>query len=205
MKLRSIMSLILMCLTGITVYASSEKTMDNLKAAFKSESNASAKYAAYAEQARKEGFIPIAIMFSAASRSESIHAMNHKAVIEKMGGKTDQISPEFTTKSTKENIEDAIKGEDYEMITMYPEFIKSARDENAGDAIKSFRWAMETEKKHVLIYNNALNAMNSNDMKSLPKVYWVCPKCGNTYDQPKPEEKCAFCYTSKDKFIKFDK
>ena len=64
---------------------------------------------------------------------------------------------------------------------------------------------METEKRHSLMYTNALTALNKNDLKSLPKVYWVCPKCGNTYDQAKPEDKCAFCYTSRDKFIKFDK
>ncbi|MEI8006435.1 MAG: ferritin family protein [Bacteroidota bacterium] len=205
MKTRSIILLILMLLTGVTAYAGSEKTMENLKAAFKGESTASAKYAAFAEQARKEGFIPIAIMFNATSKAEAIHAMNHKAVIEKMGGKTELVNPEYTVKTTKENVEDAIKGENYEMMTMYPEFLKAAKDENANDAIKSIRWAMETEKKHYLIYTNALNGLNKNDVKSLPKVYWVCPKCGNTYDQPKPEDKCAFCYTSRDKFIKFDK
>ena len=205
MKVRSTISLILMLLTGITVYAGSEKTMENLKAAFKGESTASAKYAAFAEQARKEGFVPIAILFNATSRAEAIHALNHKAVIEKMGGKTDPVTPEFTVKTTRENLEDAMKGESYEMMTMYPEFTKVARDENASDALKSFRWAMETEKKHYLMYTNALNCLNKNDVKSLPKIYWVCPKCGNTYDQAKPEDKCAFCYTSRDKFIKFDK
>jgi len=205
MKVRRTISLILMLLTGITVYAGSEKTMENLKAAFKGESTALAKYAAFAEQARKEGFVPIAILFNATSRAEAIHAMNHKAVIEKMGGKTDPVTPEFTVKTTRENLEDAMKGENYEMMTMYPEFTKVAKDENASDALKSFRWAMETEKKHYLMYTNALNGLNKNDVKSLPRVYWVCPKCGNTYDQVKPEDKCAFCYTSRDKFIKFDK
>jgi len=205
MKTRIIYSLILICAIGISTCSATEKTLENLKSAYKGESVASAKYAAYAEQARKEGFLPIAIMFGATSKAEAIHALNHKAVIEKLGGKVDPLSPQFTVKTTKENLEDALKGEDYEMITMYPEFIKTARDENSNDAIKSFRWAMETEKKHFLFYTNALNALNKNDLKSLSKVYWVCPKCGNTYDQAKPEEKCAFCYTSRDKFIKFDK
>jgi len=205
MKTRRIISFMLMCIFGISAYAGAEKTIENLKAAFKGESTASAKYAAYSEQARKEGFIPIAILFEATSKAEAVHAMNHKAVIEKMGGKADPVTPQFTVKTTKENLEDAIKGESYEMTTMYPEFIKSARDENANDALKSFRWAMETEKKHALMYTNVLTALGKNDMKSLPKVYWVCPKCGNTFDQPAPESKCPFCYTSKDKYIKFDK
>jgi rubrerythrin len=205
MRTRKMISFFLMTLIGFVAYAGSEKTMENLKAAFKGETTASAKYAAYAEQARKDGFIPLAIMFQATSKSESIHAMNHKAVIEKMGGKADPVNPQFTVKTTKENLEDALTGEHYEMMTMYPDFIKTAKEENAGDAVKSFRWAMETEKKHSLIYTNAMNALMTGDMKITPKVYWVCPKCGNTYDQVKPEDKCAFCYTSQDKFLKFDK
>ncbi len=204
MRMRIIISVILMCIIGFS-FAASEKTMVNLNAAYKGESTASAKYAAYAEQARKEGFIPIAIMFEATSKAEAVHALNHKAVIEKMGGKIAAFTPQFTVKTTRENLEDAIKGENYEIATMYPDYVKTAKDDNANDAVKSFRWAMETEKKHSLIYSNALNALNKNDLKSLPKVYWVCPKCGNTYDQAKPEDKCAFCYTSRDKFIKFDK
>ena len=178
MRMRIIISVILMCIIGFT-FAASEKTMVNLNAAYKGESTASAKYAAYAEQARKEGFIPIAIMFEATSKAEAVHALNHKAVIEKMGGKIAAFTPQFTVKTTRENLEDAIKGENYEIATMYPDYVKTAKDDNANDAVKSFRWAMETEKKHSLIYSNALSALNKNDLKSLPKVYWVCPKCGN--------------------------
>ncbi len=204
MRMRIIISAILMCCTGIAL-AGPEKTMVNLNAAYKGESTASAKYAAYAEQARKEGFIPVAIMFEATSKAEAVHALNHKAVIEKLGGKVEPLTPQFTVKTTRENLEDAIKGENFEIVTMYPGYVKTAKDDNANDAVKSFRWAMETEKKHSLMYTNALNALNKNDLKSLPKVYWVCPKCGNTYDQVKPEDKCSFCYTSRDKFIRFDK
>ncbi|MCX6240277.1 MAG: hypothetical protein NTX43_00500 [Bacteroidetes bacterium] len=205
MKTRCIISFIMICVFGIPAFAGVEKTIANLTAAFKGESTASAKYAAFAEQAKKEGFLPVAIMFEATSKAEAIHALNHKAVMEKLQVKADPVMPHFTVKTTKENLEDAIQGENYEFTSMYPDFIKTAKDDNANDAIKSFRWAMETEKRHSLMYTNALTALNKNDLKSLPKVYWVCPKCGNTYDQAKPEDKCAFCYTSRDKFIKFDK
>ena len=205
MRTKHVFSMFLMCIIGISLFAGNEKTITNLNAAFKGESTASAKYAAYAEQAKKEGFLPIAIMFEATSKAEAVHALNHKAVIEKLGGKTDPVTPQFTVKTTKENLDDAVKGENYEIATMYPGFLATAKEENANDAVKSFRWAMETEKKHSLIYTNAISALSANNLTTLPKVYWVCPKCGNTYDQAKPEDKCAFCYTSRDKFIKFDK
>jgi rubrerythrin len=201
----------LICLTlvfsaGQLVHAAgNDKTIANLKDAFKGESTASAKYAAYALQAKKEGFLQIATMFEATSKAEKIHADNHKTVLEKLGQKVGTIAPEFAVKTTAENIGDAIKGETYEMTTMYPGFIATAKTEDVAPASKSFRWAMDTEKKHQVMYQNALNALNAKKQESLPKVYWVCPKCGNTYDVAKPEATCSFCSTKSDKYIKFGK
>ncbi len=206
MRRTMLSGMILLIVTGLMSFAGgADKTIENLKAAFKGESTASAKYAAYAEQAKKEGFAQIASMFEATSKAESIHAANHKTVIEKMGQKLDAVKPEFTVKTTKENLQDAIQGETYEMTKMYPDFIATAKTEDAAGAVKSFRWAMETEKKHQLMYQNALNALNSKKLETLSKIYWVCPKCGNTYDTAKPEASCSFCSTKSDKFIKFGK
>jgi len=94
---------------SLAVSAAPEKTLDNLQAAFNGESNAHAKYAAYAEKADKEGFPGVASLFRAASKAEQVHADGHAAVIKAMGAvpKADVKVPE--PKSTKENLEDAIK------------------------------------------------------------------------------------------------
>ncbi len=181
-----------------------DKTIENLKAAFKGESTASAKYAAFAIQAKKEGLSALGTMFEATSKAEQIHATNHQTVLEKMGQKADPIKPAFEVKSTKENLQDAISGETYELTTMYPGFIATAKDEDVAAASKSFRWALDTEKKHQVMYQNTLGALNAKK-NTFPKVYWVCPKCGNTYDVAKPEASCAFCSTKSDKFIRFGK
>ncbi|MCX6267640.1 MAG: hypothetical protein NTW16_09825 [Bacteroidetes bacterium] len=73
----------------LLIAGGTDKTIENLKAAFKGESTASAKYAAYAIQAAKDGLPQIATMFEATSRAEKIHAANHQAVLTKMGQKTD--------------------------------------------------------------------------------------------------------------------
>ncbi len=206
MKKTIVSGLTLMILSGMMAFAvGTDKTIENLKAAFKGESTASAKYAAFAEQAKKENLPQIASMFEATSRAEAIHAANHKTVLEKLGQEMDPVKPEFTVNTTKDNLQAAIEGETYEMTKMYPDFIASAKSEEAQGAVKSFRWAMDTEKKHQLIYQNALNALNANKVETLSKVYWVCPKCGNTYDVAKPEASCAFCSTKSDKYIKFGK
>ncbi len=51
---------------------------------------------------------------------------NHKSVLREGEQNVPAIIPEFTVKSTKENLRDAIAGETYEITTMYPEFIVNA-------------------------------------------------------------------------------
>ncbi len=177
------------------------KTIENLKAAIKGESTASAKYAAFAQKAREEGNDTIAKLFDAASKSESIHAANHKKVLEELGEKMEDFTPEFDVKSTKENIQSAIEGETYEVTTMYPQFIAEAKTEKVEKAEKSFTWAIDTEKKHQEFYKKALAALDANSENTLSFEYAVCPVCGNTYEAANVDEKCAFCQTDKAKFI----
>jgi rubrerythrin len=180
------------------------KTIENLKAAYNGESTASAKYAAYAEKAKAEGFDTIAVMFLATSKSEAIHAKNHLKVLEKLAVKIEQPQiGAYNVLSTAENLTDAIKGETYEFETMYPGFIATAESEKSADAVKSFSWAFDTEKKHNGFYKTALAAINGGGEKSLPVHWFVCPTCGNTYDFASVTKACDFCMTPKEKFILF--
>jgi rubrerythrin len=180
------------------------KTIENLKAAYNGESTASAKYAAFAEKAKAEGFDTVAVMFQATSKAESIHAANHLKVLVKLGIKVDgpQIGT-FNVMSTAENLSDAIKGETYEVETMYPGFIAAAETEKVKDAVKSFTWANDTEKKHQAFYKKALDTINSGRENGLPFNWMVCPVCGNTYDLASTPTACDFCMTAKEKFIAF--
>jgi rubrerythrin len=180
------------------------KTIENLKAAYNGESTASAKYAAFAERARAEGYDNVAVMFLATSKAEAIHAANHLKVLEKLGEKIDKPKiGSITVLTTKENLADAIKGETYEIETMYPGFIEVAGKEKSADATKSFTWAFDTEKKHQNFYKTALTTLNAGGEKSLPAKWFVCPVCGNTYDIGSLTPKCDFCMTPKEKFIEF--
>ncbi len=177
------------------------KTIDNLKAGIKGETTASAKYAAFAKKAMDEGKKEIAKLFEAASKAEAIHADNHRKVLEGMGEKMDKVTPQFEVKSTAENLQAAIDGENYEVSTMYPKFLKDAADEKADRAQRTFRWAQDTEKKHSEFYASALKALKTGMENTLPKSYAVCPVCGNTYDNAKADPNCAFCGTPKARFI----
>jgi rubrerythrin len=122
----------------------------------------------------------------------------------KLGVKLDgpTVGP-FNVLSTAENLTDALKGETYELETMYPGFIAEAGKEKSQDATKSFTWALDTEKKHAAFYKAALAALNGGGEKSLPANWLVCPVCGNTYDLGTVPAACDFCLTPKEKFIAF--
>ncbi|TSA34587.1 MAG: hypothetical protein D4R64_11530 [Porphyromonadaceae bacterium] len=64
----------------------------------------------------------------------------------------------------------------------YAKFAEAAEKEN--DAKKSFTWAMDTEK-------------------TFPGEWYVCPKCGNTYNVNTVKEACDFSMTPKAKFSVF--
>ncbi len=178
-----------------------KKTIENLKAAIKGETTASAKYAAYAEKAKEEGFAEVAVLFQAASKSEEIHAKNHTAVLTKQGFTMDEFKPEFVVKTTKENLEDALKGEKYEVETMYPDFIKTADADTVGEASNSFSWAMRVEQIHANYYQTALDCIATKDFSKMAKEYMVCTTCGNTFEAGKIDEFCNICGTAKEKYI----
>ncbi|MEI6089673.1 MAG: ferritin family protein [bacterium] len=194
--------------TGIFIACNTNKptkTIENLTSAFNGESTASAKYAAFADRAKAEGFDTVAIMFRATSKAEAIHAENHKKILAKLGVVIDKPTlGKFEVKTTQENLLDAIKGEDYEISTMYPDFIKTAGIEKSPDAIKSFTWAWDTEKKHKDFYQKAFDCISkTSGEKLLPAEWYVCPICGNTYDIGSVKEACDFCMTPKSKFVEF--
>jgi rubrerythrin len=176
------------------------KTVGNLKAAITGETTASAKYAAYAKKASEEGYAKVALLFEAASKAEAIHAGNHRAALDQLGESMGEVSPKFEVKSTKENLEDAIKGETYEVSTMYPEFIKLASAGKVNIATLSFNYAYQTEQKHKALYENALAALKKDNEKSLPGQYFVCATCGNTYDN-EAAARCGICMTPKERFL----
>lgn len=101
--------------------------LENLQAAYNGESNAHAKYAAFAKKAEEEGYGAVASLFRAASRAEKIHAENHAEVIRSLGAEpvADVKTPEV--KTTAENLKAAIAGETFERDVMYPAYLQIAR------------------------------------------------------------------------------
>lgn len=186
--------------TSVVSFAATGKTLDNLMTAFNGESNAHAKYLAFAKRADENGFGEVASLFRAAARAEEIHAANHAEVIRKLGGTPKADIKPAVVKSTKENLEDAIKGETYEKSTMYPEFLTASSAEGVIEATRSFNFAKYAENEHARLYAEALAKLNS--LKgSKAKEYYVCQICGNTVTAL-DFQKCPSCRQPKEKYLK---
>lgn len=164
----------------------SSKTLDNLQTAFNGESNANAKYLAYAKKADEDGFTKAASLFRAAARAEEIHIANHAEVIRGMGvePKTEIKLPEM--KTTAENLEDSVKGETYERDTMYPQFIEQARADGNKEALRTFNFAKIAETEHAKLYTEARAEVDQ--LKGGKNEYYVCPICGYTTTDAKLDE-----------------
>jgi rubrerythrin len=197
MKKLIIVAVFLM-LAALTASAATTKTLDNLQAAFNGESNAHARYLEFAKKAEAEGYGPVASLFRAAARAEEIHAGNHAVVIKKLGGTPQAKIEKTVVKSTKENLETAIKGETYEKDTMYPEFLKEARSVTNRDAIQTFNYAKSAEVEHAKLYTDALN--NLAKLKGKAVTYYVCTVCGFTTTKL-DFSKCPSCFSPKEKYV----
>lgn len=177
-----------------------QQTIKNLNTAFQGESNASNRYAAFAQKAESEGFAQVAKLFRATSASEAIHRDTHKAAILKLGGTVDSFKlDEVVPGTTAENLKAAIKGESYERDTMYPEFLAAAKADDAKPAIRAFQFAAAAEKEHAKLYQEALDQLGKNP----PQEYYVCQVCGMTLTSL-PAKKCPVCHNGIDEFKKIN-
>ena len=172
--------------------------MQNLETAFNGESNAHARYLAFAEKADQEGYFQIASLFRAAAKAEGIHANNHEVEIKRLGGTAQAKIEKPDVKSTKENLEAAIKGETYERDVMYPDFYKQARAVGDAGAVQTFNYARGAETEHATLFTNALGNMATMRVKGV--TYYVCTVCGYTTTNM-DFAKCHTCFSPKDKYV----
>ena len=153
------------------------QTLTNLQAAYEGESNACAKYTAFAVKADQEGFRDIASLFRAAARAEQIHAENQARVIRTLGAEPTCTIHAVVPGTTRDNLLTAIEGEEYERDVMYPGFITEAIASNEKGAVRTFKWALEVEAEHAKLYRAALDNLGT----GRPQVGdYVCVICGFT-------------------------
>jgi rubrerythrin len=178
------------------IAAETAVTVQNLLTAFDGESNAHARYTAFAVKADADGLHGAASLFRAAGRAEQIHAANHARVIKQLGGEAVCAIHAVEVKSTLENLKAALGGETYEIDTMYPGFLEEAAEHKNTAAIRSFTGALEAEKTHARLFGEAIALLVGGKKDTWigeARDFYVCPVCGYTSETEEEHEHCPVC------------
>ena len=164
-------------------------TAKALNEAFSGESQAHMSYLMFADQAKAEGMPNIGRLFEAISYAERVHAINHAKALGLLN-------------KTVENLDHAIGGEGFEVEEMYPAYDAVAKLQGEKQAEKSIHYAIEAEKIHYEMYQNAKKIASEGKDIENKKIY-ICPICGFTHMGDDVEDFCPVCGAPKAKFATY--
>jgi rubrerythrin len=175
-------------------------TFDNLQTAFNSESNANARYLAFAKNAKAQGWIKSGEIFRALALAHQIYMDRYTELIKDLGGTpTAKVEPPVV-KNNIENFKSAMENEIYETMLMYPGFLSQAQKDNNKDVVNAFDMAGRVTSSHAAFLNAVVEFIASG-RKNVKSVYIVCPVCGNLTLKEIEFEFCPICGENKEKFI----
>ena len=159
------------------------KTEKNLMEAFGGESQARNKYTYWASKAKKDGYEQIAAIFEETAGNEKEHAKMWFKYLE--GGEI---------KDTKDNLEAAANGENFEWTDMYERMAKEAEEEGFKEIAAKFRMVGAIEKEHEERYRKLLANINDELVFSKDEeCIWICRNCGHVVIGKKALLVCPVC------------
>lgn len=174
-------------------------TADFLRSAYGGESMAHMRYLIWGDLASKEGFPNIARLFGAIAYAERAHADNHFKVLGKQTGDfTVAAGAVFGVQKTAENLQGAINGELHEVEQMYPVYLETARYQKESGAERAFHYALEAEKIHVRLFQEAQDMAKQGKDIDINDIH-ICPVCGYTETGEVPDV-CPVCGAKKEVF-----
>ncbi len=131
------------------------QTHQNLKEAFRGESQANRRYLYFARKADIEGQADIAALFRSVSQGETGHAFGHFDFLAEVGDPVTGV----TVGSTTDNLKSAIEGETYEYTEMYPGFAKTARNEGFEEIAEWLETLARAERSHAGRFTQSLRTI----------------------------------------------
>jgi rubrerythrin len=177
-------------------------TASNLRNAHGGESMAHMRYKVWGARAVEEGYPNVARLFEAVAFAEEVHGSNHfKELRNEKGDHAVNAGAGFGLGETSENLQGAIDGELYEVQEMYPVYLEGAKLQQESGAQRSFHYALEAEKIHAAMFQEAKQAVDSGKDVELGAIQ-VCDNCGYTHEGDAPD-RCPVCGVAKDRFRTF--
>lgn len=175
-----------------------KQTIKNLAQAFIGESQARNRYTMYSKIAKKEGYEQISAVFAETSEQESEHAKWLFRLINQLKSDNEPLMVDAGVSTilgtTKENLKDAIAGENHEYESMYPEFADIAETEGFPEIAIRLRSIAKAEEHHEERFKNLLAQLeNETVFKKETETKWICRKCGYAHSGKEAIDKCPSC------------
>lgn len=170
------------------------QTEKNLLTAFANESQAHVRYAFYAGQAKKDGYVEVEAFFQQTSEQEKAHAKRFFKFLE--GGESEVHAPfpAGVIGTTEENLKASYELEYHEMESLYPEYAEIAEKEGFPEIAEVFRNVAIAEGEHSRVYREFYSRIKADTFfKSEEEIVWACRKCGYLHKGKTPPEKCPAC------------
>lgn len=158
------------------------ETERNLHTALSAESQAYLRYKWFESQAKKDGYVTVAQLFSKTAENEKEHA---EIWFRFLGG----------WGATGQNLLVAADGEHFEWATMYDEFARTARDEGLETIAELFERVAGIEREHEKNYRGSAEQLQNGTAFSSESesTQWICINCGYVVTGKQPPAVCPVC------------
>ncbi|MEM1875106.1 MAG: rubrerythrin family protein, partial [Candidatus Hadarchaeales archaeon] len=152
--------------------------------------------------AKKEGYEQIAEIFLITADNEREHASWLFRLLNELKEKSGESFNEVVVEAsapvvfgnTKQNLEAAIAGENYEYTKMYPEFAKIADEEGLHEIANRLRAIAKAEEHHEERFKKLLKEVQNGTVFKKPEpIWWVCRECGYVHYGTEPPQECPSC------------
>lgn len=180
------------------------QTEKNLLISFANESQAHVRYAFFAGQAKKDGYVEVEAFFKQTSEQEKAHAKRFFKFLEGGDLNVNFEFPAGVIGNTAENLQASADLEFHEMESLYPHFADVAEEEGFPEIAMVYRKIAVAEGQHSRVYREFLKRIENGEFfKSEEEILWQCRKCGYLHKGKTPPEKCPACAHPKEHFQRY--
>lgn len=170
------------------------RTERNLLTAFAGESQARNRYTYFAKQARKDGLVQIADIFTETAEQEVVHAKRFFSFLEGGDVEIAYPFPAGIIGTTRDNLLAAAAGEHHEHSNMYPGFAAIADEEGLPAVASLFRMVSNAEAFHERRYRELAANIDAGRVFKRPQaVDWRCRHCGYIHHGLEAPQLCPAC------------
>lgn len=163
--------------------------LERLLEKYNKQSNANARYLAFAQKAADEGYGAVASLYRATAMAEQVHFEQDAVEITKLGGvpKATIVLPPIGT--TEENLKTSVAGETREKEAQNK--VLSDKKQRGEEITALDSITMAVINNHLAWYMKASKELGGwKDPVGHP--FFVCPVCGNIVTIP-PKDHCSIC------------